>query len=135
MPNLPSPTTATLAAGPTSCCSTMRNAAASGSANAAFSVLTPSGTTCRLATGRVSRSWGQPRLVRAVLRYDTEHGAGGAVVAGTGAAAAAREAGGGVAAHEVDVTHNALAHQRLVPRRRALAHTDELMAYDASEAH
>ena len=56
-PSLPSPTTATLSSFLTSCCSTMRKAAASGSMNAAFSLDTWSGTTCRNCTGIVSRSW------------------------------------------------------------------------------
>jgi hypothetical protein len=78
---------------------------------------------------------GQPLLVRAILRDDAEHGARRAVVARAGAAAAAREAAYCVAAHEVDVAHDALAHERLVPWRSTLAHTDELVTHDAGEAH
>mmetsp|Transcript_3337 Transcript_3337/g.10251 ORF Transcript_3337/g.10251 Transcript_3337/m.10251 type:complete len:206 (+) Transcript_3337:480-1097(+) len=55
-PSLPSPTTATASPGRTTACSRIRNAAASGSVKAAFSVVTLSGTTWRLRVGSVRYS-------------------------------------------------------------------------------
>mmetsp|Transcript_24074 Transcript_24074/g.73716 ORF Transcript_24074/g.73716 Transcript_24074/m.73716 type:complete len:208 (+) Transcript_24074:903-1526(+) len=52
-PSLPSPTIATASPGEISPCSTIRQAAARGSVNAAFSVEMWSGTTCSSATGSV----------------------------------------------------------------------------------